>query len=75
MQLSKTQQKFTARLQETLRDEMIDRLSEILKQFLLKCDHLHLLFQYTLQTELPKFINNIKTVKSFSNSLRSRSVS
>ncbi|MHC5721103.1 MAG: IS200/IS605 family transposase, partial [Nostoc sp.] len=27
-------------------------------------DHVHLLFQYTPQTELPKFINNIKTVTS-----------
>jgi putative transposase len=58
-----------------LTGQMIDRLSEILKDLLLKwdskvvdfngeSDHVHLLFQYTPQTELPKFINNIKTVTS-----------
>ncbi len=58
-----------------LTGQMIDRLGEILKDLLLKwdskvvdfngeSDHVHLLFQYTPQTELPKFINNIKTVTS-----------
>ena len=61
--------------QRVLTGEMIDRLGEILKDLLLKwdsrvvdfngeSDHVHLLFQYTPQTELPKFINNIKTVTS-----------
>jgi putative transposase len=55
--------------------EMIDRLGEILKVLLKKwdceivefngeSDHVHLLFRYTPQTELPKFINNVKTVTS-----------
>jgi putative transposase len=55
--------------------EMINRLNEILKELLKKwdceiiefngeSDHVHLLFRYTPQTELPKFINNIKTVTS-----------
>jgi putative transposase len=54
---------------------MIDRLNEIFKDLLKKwdcevidfngeSDHVHLLFRYTPQTELPKFINNIKTVTS-----------
>ena len=58
-----------------LTGQMIDRLGEILKDLLLKwdsrvvdfngeSDHVHLLFQYTPQTDLPKFINNIKTVTS-----------
>lgn len=58
-----------------LTGQMIDRLDEILKDLLLKwdsrvvdfngeADHVHLLFQYTPQTDLPKFINNIKTVTS-----------
>jgi len=61
--------------QRVLTGQMIDRLDEILKDLLLKwdskvvdfngeSDHVHLLFQYTPQTELPKFINNIKTVTS-----------
>ena len=61
--------------QRVLTGEMIDRLGEILKDLLLKwdsrvvdfngeSDHVHPLFQYTPQTELPKFINNIKTVTS-----------
>jgi putative transposase len=61
--------------QGVLTGQMIDRLGEILKDLLLKwdskvvdfngeSDHVHLLFQYTPQTELPKFINNIKTVTS-----------
>ena len=61
--------------QRVLTGEMIDRLGEILKELLFKwdskvvdfngeSDHVHLLFQYTPQTELPKFINNIKTVTS-----------
>jgi putative transposase len=61
--------------QRVLTGQMIDRLGEILKDLLLKwdskvvdfngeSDHVHLLFQYTPQTELPKFINNIKTVTS-----------
>jgi putative transposase len=60
---------------KVLTGQMIDRLGEILKDLLLKwdskvvdfngeSDHVHLLFQYTPQTELPKFINNIKTVTS-----------
>jgi putative transposase len=55
--------------------EMINRLHEILKELLKKwdcevvdfngeSDHVHLLFRYTPQTELPKFINNVKTVTS-----------
>lgn len=55
--------------------EMINRLDEILKELLKKwdcevvdfngeSDHVHLLFRYTPQTELPKFINNVKTVTS-----------
>lgn len=55
--------------------EMINRLHEILKELLKKwdcevvdfngeSDHIHLIFRYTPQTELPKFINNIKTVTS-----------
>jgi putative transposase len=55
--------------------EMINRLHEILKELLKKwdcevvdfngeADHVHLLFRYTPQTELPKFINNVKTVTS-----------
>lgn len=55
--------------------EMINRLHEILKELLRKwdcevvdfngeSDHVHLLFRYTPQTELPKFINNVKTVTS-----------
>ncbi|BAZ15841.1 ISSoc10, orfA transposase [Calothrix sp. NIES-4071] len=55
--------------------EMINRLNEILKELLKKwdcevvdfngeSDHVHLLFRYTPQTELPKFINNVKTVTS-----------
>lgn len=55
--------------------EMINRLHEILKELLKKWDcevvdfngaedHVHLLFRYTPQTELPKFINNVKTVTS-----------
>ncbi len=55
--------------------EMIDRLGEILNVLLEKwdceivefngeSDHVHLLFRYTPQTELPKFINNVKTVTS-----------
>lgn len=55
--------------------EMLDRLTEILKDFLPKwdceliefngeTDHVHLLFRYTPQTELPKFINNLKSVTS-----------
>jgi putative transposase len=58
-----------------LTGQMIDRLDEIFKDLLLKwdskvvdfngeSDHVHLLFQYTPQTDLPKFINNIKTVTS-----------
>jgi putative transposase len=55
--------------------EMVDRLNEIFQDLLLKwdclliefngeSDHVHLLFRYTPQTDLPKFINNIKTVSS-----------
>jgi putative transposase len=55
--------------------EMINRLDEILKELLKKwdcevvdfngeSDHVHLIFRYTPQTELPKFINNVKTVTS-----------
>jgi putative transposase len=55
--------------------EMINRLDEILKELLKKwdcevvdfngeSDHVHLLLRYTPQTELPKFINNVKTVTS-----------
>lgn len=55
--------------------QMIDRLKEILNELLSKWDcevidfngeedHVHLLFRYTPQTELPKFINNLKTVTS-----------
>lgn len=55
--------------------EMIERMSQIFKELLVKwdceviefngeSDHVHLLFRYTPQTELPKFINNVKTVSS-----------
>lgn len=55
--------------------KMIDRLKEILNELLSKWDcevvdfngeedHVHLVFRYTPQTELPKFINNLKTVTS-----------
>jgi putative transposase len=54
---------------------MIDTLKEILDELLSKWDcevvdfngeedHVHLLFRYTPQTELPKFINNLKAVTS-----------
>ncbi len=60
---------------KVLTGEMINRLHEILKELLKKwdcevvdfngeADHVHLLFRYNPQTELPKFINNIKTVTS-----------
>ncbi len=56
-------------------DEMLRRLEEILKELLSKWDceviefngendHIHLLFRYTPQTDLPKFINNLKSVTS-----------
>lgn len=55
--------------------EMLDRLNEILKELLPKwdcqlielngeSDHVHVLFQYIPQTDLPKFINNVKSVTS-----------
>lgn len=55
--------------------EMINRLDEILQELLKKwdcevvdfngeSDHVHLIFRYTPQTELTKFINNVKTVTS-----------
>jgi putative transposase len=54
---------------------MIHRLGEILEdlcgkwdckliEFNGEADHVHLLFQYYPQMELPKFVNNIKTVTS-----------
>lgn len=56
-------------------DEMLVRLADILKELLSKwdcevvefngeTDHIHLLFRYTPQTDLPKFINNLKSVTS-----------
>ncbi len=56
-------------------DEMLVRLADILKELLSKwdceviefngeTDHIHLLFRYTPQTDLPKFINNWKSVTS-----------
>lgn len=55
--------------------EMINRLGRILEELLIKwdsevvdfngeADHVHLIFRYTPQTSLPKFINNVKTVTS-----------
>jgi len=55
--------------------EMITRLKEILNDLCQKWDckliefngeedHIHLLFQYYPQMELPKFVNNVKTVTS-----------
>jgi putative transposase len=60
---------------KVLTGEMIDRLLEILKELLVnwdskvvdfngEADYLHLIFRYTPQPELPKFINNVKTVTS-----------
>lgn len=55
--------------------DMLDRLDEILKELLPKwdcqliefngeTDHVNILFRYTPQTDLTKFINNIKSVSS-----------
>lgn len=55
--------------------EMLQRLGEIVENLCQKWDckliefngeedHVHLLFQYFPQMELPKFINNLKTVSS-----------
>lgn len=55
--------------------EMVTRLGEILGNLCEKWDckliefngeqdHIHLLFQYYPQMELPKFVNNVKTVTS-----------
>ena len=56
-------------------DEMLNRLSDVLSSLCEKwdcklievngeSDHIHLLFQYYPQMELPKFVNNIKSVTS-----------
>lgn len=55
--------------------QMIHRLGEILEdlcgkwdckliEFNGEADHVHILFQYYPQMELPKFVNNVKTVTS-----------
>jgi putative transposase len=55
--------------------EMLTRLDEILHDLCQKweckviefngeADHIHLLFQYLPQMELPKFVNNVKSVTS-----------
>lgn len=55
--------------------EMLNRLHEILSDLCQKwnckliefngeADHIHLLFQYYPQMDLPKFVNNIKSVSS-----------
>ncbi len=60
---------------EVFTDEMINRCGKILEELLIKwdssvidfngeADHVHLIFRYTPQTELSKFINNVKTVTS-----------
>lgn len=60
---------------EVFTSEMLDRLDEILLLLLPKwdcqliefngeSDHVHILFRYTPQTDLTKFINNIKYVSS-----------
>lgn len=60
---------------EVFTSEMLDRLDEILLLLLPKwdcqliefngeSDHVHILFRYTPQTDLTKFINNIKSVSS-----------
>jgi putative transposase len=65
----------TKNRREVFNAEMIARLGEILKELLKKwdsevvdfngeSDYVHLIFRYTPQTELPKFINNVKTVTS-----------
>lgn len=56
-------------------DPMLTRLEEIFKDLMIKwggrliefngeMDHVHILLQYTPQTELSKLINNLKTVSS-----------
>jgi putative transposase len=60
---------------KVLTDAMLTRLEEIfialmdkwegrLVEFNGECDHVHLLLQYTPQTEPSKLINNLKTVSS-----------
>ncbi|GAB1538306.1 IS200/IS605 family transposase [Scytonema sp. NUACC21] len=60
---------------KALTDEMLVRLADILKELLSKwdgeviefnveSDRIHLLFMYNTQTDLPKFINNLKSVTS-----------
>jgi putative transposase len=56
-------------------NEMLARLASILKELLSKwdceviefngeSDHIYVLFRYTSQTDLPKFINNVKSFTS-----------
>jgi len=65
----------TKYLRQVLTDLMLTRLEEIFKDLMEKWggrlvefngerDHVHLLLQYTPQTQPSKFINNLKTVSS-----------
>ena len=60
---------------KVLTGKMLNRLHEIVNELCLNCqckliefngeeDHVHLLFQYYPQLELPKFISNLKSVTS-----------
>ncbi len=52
-----------SRLQEILLD-LCQKWDCKLIEFNGEADHVHLLFQYYPQMELPKFVNNIKSVTS-----------